>query len=79
MSDGGNSTPLRFKVIEVLSPGIALCSESICFLGEPELTGTRLEKLPAKKRYPPTQKAELMTQVLPEMDRRRRLFFLGLP
>jgi superfamily II DNA or RNA helicase len=58
------------RVTEVLSPGVARCGEVVCRLGETELSGPRLERLPSVRRYPAAQLAELTTRVLPELARR---------
>ena len=58
------------RVSEVVSPGVARCGDVVCKLGEVELTGPSLERLPSVRRYPPSQLGELMTRVLPELARR---------
>lgn len=58
------------RVTEVVSPGVARCGDVVCQLGETELTGVRLERLPSARRYGPAQLAELTTRVLPELARR---------
>ena len=44
-------------ITEVLSPGVALCGETLCFLGETGLTGARLENLPFSKAWGPAAPA----------------------
>jgi superfamily II DNA or RNA helicase len=61
------------RVTEVLSPGIALCGETVCRLGETELTGPMLEKLPHRKTWGPSQTAELISQVLPQLAQRLKV------
>jgi superfamily II DNA or RNA helicase len=58
------------RVSEVVSPGVARCGEVVCQLGETELTGPTLQRLPSVRRYPQSQLGELMTRVLPELARR---------
>jgi superfamily II DNA or RNA helicase len=52
---------------EVLARGLALTSGSLVRLGETELTGPRLEKLPLVHRYGPEQLVELICKVLPQL------------
>ncbi|MBX5483109.1 MAG: DEAD/DEAH box helicase [Myxococcaceae bacterium] len=61
------------RIDEVVSPGVARCGDALCRLGELELSGARLEKLPVVRAYPAEQIAELTARVLPELARR------GLP
>ena len=58
------------RVTELLGPGVALCGEALCRLGETELTGRWLEKLPSTRRFGPAQIGELSAKVLPELARR---------
>ena len=58
------------RVEEVVSPGVALAADALCRLGETELTGPRLERLPAVRAFPPDQLGELSSKVLPELARR---------
>jgi superfamily II DNA or RNA helicase len=58
------------RVSEVLAPGVALCGDVVCRLGETALTGPRLEDLPQVKLFPPANLGELTGKVLPELSRR---------
>jgi superfamily II DNA or RNA helicase len=58
------------RVTEVLSPGIALCDDTICRLGELELSGGRLQNLPVVQVFAERQIGELATRTLPELARR---------
>ena len=59
------------RVVEVLSPGVALCSDgTLVRLGETELSGGWLQNLPIRNRYRAAERAELVTRVLPDLSRR---------
>lgn len=58
------------RVSEVVSPGVARCGDVVCKLGETELTGPYLQRLPSVRRYQASQLGELMSRVLPELARR---------
>ncbi len=57
-------------VDEILSPGVALCGNTLRLLGETELTGLRLERLPRRERFVPSRFGELAARILPELERR---------
>lgn len=61
------------RITAVVSPGVVLCGDALCRLGEVAMTGAALEKLPIVRTYPAEQVAELSARVLPELLRR------GLP
>ena len=58
------------RVTEVVGPGLALCGDTLCKLGEQTLTGTRLENLPQERAFSPSQMGELTGKVLPDLARR---------
>lgn len=58
------------RVEEVVSPGVALAADALCRLGEVELSGPRLERLPSARAFPPEQLGELTSRFLPELARR---------
>src|SRR6185295_6996009 len=58
------------RVEEVVSPGVALAADALCRLGELELSGARLERLPSARVFPSDQLGELTSRVLPELARR---------
>ncbi|MGV3621856.1 MAG: SNF2-related protein [Archangium sp.] len=55
------------RVSEVVSPGVARCGDTVCKLGETELTGPWLHALPSVRRYESNQIGELMSRTLPEL------------
>lgn len=61
------------RVTQVLTSGIVLCEGMLCRLGEVEMTGSRLEKLPLRQRYPLSAVGELTARVIPELARRMPL------
>jgi superfamily II DNA or RNA helicase len=59
------------RVVEVLSPGIALTADdTVCRLGEINLTGGYLQNLPVVQTYGERQVGEVTTRTLPELARR---------
>jgi superfamily II DNA or RNA helicase len=58
------------RVTEVLSPGVALCGEVLCRLGETELSGGWLQNLPLVHTYPVIRIGEVSTKVLPDLSKR---------
>jgi superfamily II DNA or RNA helicase len=58
------------RVTEVPSPGVALCGDVLCRLGELSLGGVFLQNLPVVRVYGERQMAELATRELPELARR---------
>ncbi len=55
---------------DVVSPGVGICGDSLCRLGETALSGTWLQNLPTVKTYSAQQVGELSASVLPELARR---------
>ncbi|PZR13283.1 MAG: helicase [Archangium gephyra] len=55
------------RVSEVVSPGVARCGDTVCKLGETELTGPWLHALPSVRKYESNQIGELMSRTLPEL------------
>ncbi|QDE67417.1 helicase [Myxococcus xanthus] len=74
VEDRGENTVLKVekdpRVTEVVSPGLALCSGTLCPLGEQGLTGPWLEKLPHERAFAPHQMGDLTGKVLPDIARR---------
>ena len=58
------------RVTEVVSPGVALCTDALCRLGETGLTGTQLQNLPVVRSFSPEQRGELTARFLPDLSRR---------
>ncbi|MCY1022490.1 DEAD/DEAH box helicase [Pyxidicoccus sp. MSG2] len=74
VEDRGEQTVLKVekdpRVTDVVSPGVALCGDILCKLGEQALTGARLEKLPQERAFSPEQMGDLTGKVLPDFARR---------
>ncbi|WNG43211.1 DEAD/DEAH box helicase [Archangium minus] len=58
------------RVVEVVSPGVALCGDSVARLGETSMTGAWLQNLPIVRTYSAEQLGEISSKVLPELGRR---------
>jgi superfamily II DNA or RNA helicase len=58
------------RVTDVPSPGVALCGDVLCRLGEIELGGAWLQHLPIVRVFTERQMGELATQTIPELARR---------
>jgi superfamily II DNA or RNA helicase len=74
VEDRGAQTVLKVekdpRVHEVVAPGVVLCAGTLCPLGEQELTGARLERLPQERVFSPEQMGDLTGKVLPDFARR---------
>lgn len=74
LEDQGERLVLTLKrdprVTEVLSPGVALCGDGLCRLGETAETGGWLERLPLVRTFASAQLGEVAANVLPELARR---------
>lgn len=57
-------------ITEVVALGVARLGDTLAPLGETQLTGQFLERLPLSKAFPQEQQAELVTRVLPELEGR---------
>jgi len=57
-------------VDEVAAMGVARCGSTLRPLAETETTGEFLEKLPLSRTFPPSQATELVTKVLPELEKK---------
>jgi superfamily II DNA or RNA helicase len=57
-------------VTEVVVAGIGRSGDTLHPLGETDLTGLRLERLPLKRRFSPGQLGDLVGKVLPDVERR---------
>jgi superfamily II DNA or RNA helicase len=62
------------EVTEVVTLGAVLCGNVLRPVGEVEMSGGRLEKLPASQVFAPHQLGDLMTKVLPVIRDRMPLF-----
>ncbi len=58
------------RVMEVVVAGIGRSGDTLHPLGEVDLTGTRLERLPLKRRFSPGQLGDLVSEVLPGLEKR---------
>ncbi len=58
------------RIVEVLSPGVALAGDALVRLGETAMTGAWLQSLPIVRTYGAEQLGEVASRVLPEMARR---------
>ncbi len=58
------------RVTEVISPGVVLCGDALCRLGETTLTGQGLELLPLVRTYAPEQIGELSAKIIPDFARK---------
>ncbi len=58
------------RVSEVVVAGIARSGDTLHPLGETELTGPRLELLPRKRRFAPADLGQLVSEVLPGLEKR---------
>ncbi|WP_428265118.1 SNF2-related protein [Haliangium sp.] len=58
------------RVDEVVAPGVARCGRELCRLGELELCGTRLERLPAVRELGRRELADFFERELPALEAR---------
>jgi superfamily II DNA or RNA helicase len=58
------------SITEVVALGVALCGNVLRPLGETGTTGEMLERLPLARTFPRAQEAELVTKVLPEIEKK---------
>ena len=58
------------RVVEVVSPGVALLGDTLARLGETQMTGAWLQSLPIVRTYAAEQLGELTSKILPELGRR---------
>ena len=74
VEDAPNGFTLRVDrdpaVDEIIVLGVARCGDVLRPLGETETTGEWLEKLPLSRTFPRSQEAELVTKVLPEIEKK---------
>ncbi len=74
VSDRGDGVALTIDrdptLTEVIARGAGRVGDVLRPLGETELTGERLEKLPLARVVPRAELAELVTRVLPELEKR---------
>jgi superfamily II DNA or RNA helicase len=58
------------ELTEVVARGVALCGDELRALAETELTGVRLEHLPHERTFTMHQLGELVSNLLPEFEKR---------
>ena len=58
------------ELTEVVARGVALCGDELRALAETELTGKRLEHLPHERTFTMHQLGELVSNLLPEFEKR---------
>ena len=61
------------RVTDVVAAAIGRSGDTLHALGETDLTGPRLERLPLKRRFTPGQLGELVSEVLPGVEKRMPL------
>jgi superfamily II DNA or RNA helicase len=57
------------RVSEVVARGVVRADDTLHTIGAPELTGDRLEKLPAERIFEKAEMGELVARVIPELER----------
>jgi hypothetical protein len=58
------------RVREAVAPGVVRCGDALHAMGDVELTGVMLERLPLKRAFSRSDLGQLVTQVLPEMEKK---------
>jgi superfamily II DNA or RNA helicase len=58
------------KISELVHFGVVRCGDTLHVLGETPLSGVRLERLPLERSFTAEQVGVLVTQVLPELEKR---------
>jgi superfamily II DNA or RNA helicase len=58
------------SITRVVAMGVALCGDTLRPLGETETTGERLERLPLSRSFAKGDESELVTRVIPELQKR---------
>jgi superfamily II DNA or RNA helicase len=75
--DRGQEVVLRIEPAEGISKiparGLARCGSELRPLGQTELTGERLERLPLERTFSTAELGELVAEVLPEFERRLKV------
>jgi superfamily II DNA or RNA helicase len=61
------------RITAILSPGVALCGDALCRLGETAETGAWLQHLPLERTFTPAQLGDLSAKLLPDLARRMPL------
>jgi superfamily II DNA or RNA helicase len=72
--DPGGGFVLRVErnaeITEVVSMGVARCNDTLRPLGETDTTGEMLERLPLSRTFGPAAQTELVTSVIPELEKK---------
>jgi superfamily II DNA or RNA helicase len=58
------------SITQVISMGVALCGDTLRPLGETTTTGELLEHLPLSRTFPRAHETDLVTKVLPELEKK---------
>jgi hypothetical protein len=58
------------RVVDVVSPGVALLGDALARLGETSMTGPWLQNLPVVRTFASEQVGEVSSKILPELGRR---------
>jgi superfamily II DNA or RNA helicase len=58
------------SITRVVAMGVALCGDTLRPLGETETTGERLERLPLSRSFARGDESDLVTRVIPELQKR---------
>jgi superfamily II DNA or RNA helicase len=61
------------RITEVVVAGIARCGDTLYALGETDLTGPRLDRLPLRRRFSAGQLGQFVSEVLPGTEKRIRV------
>ena len=61
------------RITELVVPGVARAGDTLCVLGETDLTGASLERLPSERSYGPREVSALVTEVVPGLMKRLRV------
>ncbi len=61
------------RITELVLGGVARVGDTLHPLGELDITGARLEKLPLRRVFPKTELGTLVADVLPEIERRMQV------
>jgi hypothetical protein len=73
--DGGVEIHLQRppELHAIIGPGVGLAGDTLHPLAETEISGLRWEKLPNRRRFAPSEFGELVTGVLPQLQRRMQV------
>ncbi len=58
------------RIREAVAPGVVRCGDTLHAISDVELTGVMLERLPLKRVFAKSDLGKLVTQILPEMEKK---------